>query len=297
VIQIAGSTCLISLPRKWITDHHINKGDELNIDPQGHKIILSTDTEFVPKKMIISCGKFGKFHPNQLSAVYHMGYEEVEIEYSDHATLPSVQQRINNCIGYEIVDQGDNFCRIKTISKASIEEFDQILRKVFLLLLSMGKNCTDIMDKKDYTKLKEVKVLEITNNKLTDFCKRVINVNGYKDHSKITVMYSIATYLEMMADEYRDICDALANKKTKISPKTIEDFKDVNELFNIFYQSFYKFSAEKVEEVFEKAQPLRKKLLEKMTNADAEEMLLLHSLSNILSLIYEMATANLELNL
>ena len=37
VIQIAGSTQLISLPRKWAIRQGIEKGEELNIDEQGNK--------------------------------------------------------------------------------------------------------------------------------------------------------------------------------------------------------------------------------------------------------------------
>ena len=45
VIQIANSTQLISLPRKWTIQHNIKKGDELDVQEDGSKIILSTDFE------------------------------------------------------------------------------------------------------------------------------------------------------------------------------------------------------------------------------------------------------------
>lgn len=297
VIQIAGSTSLISLPKPWIIKMGIKKGDELDLEEQGNKMVVSTEKSNAPKTLTISPDKFGKFHKNYLSAAYHIGFEDIEIIYDDATTLKKVQERLVNCIGYEIVNQGDNFCNIKSISQVSLTEFNQILRKVFLLIMTMGDNIVEVIKEKKYSKLDEVKILEVTNNKLTDFCKRVLNVSGYNDYSKLTVLYTIVMYLEQVADEYRDICDALMDRKTKVSPKLISEFNEVLLLFNEFYESFYKFERGKIEQVFSKAQPFRDKLLLRIKSAEPDERIVLHSLSNVVSQIYEMATANLSLNM
>ncbi len=297
IIQIAGSTHLISLPKPWVVRRGIKKGDEMDLEEQGSKIIITAETNGAPTKIRISPEKFGKFHPNYLSAAYHMGYEDVEILYDDTETLEKIYERISNCIGFEIVNQGDNFCRIKTISHVSLSEFDQILRKVFLLLITMGDNIIDVLDQGKYAKLKEVRILEVTNNKLTDFCKRVLNVRGYKDYNKLTLIYSIVMYLEQVADEYRDVCDVLMTRKTKISPHVLAEFKEVNRFFKEFYESFYKFENNKIEAVFDKAKPFRERLYLRMQKAGPDERLVLHSLLNVVSQVYEMATANLALNM
>ena len=41
VIQIADSTQLISLPRKWSLAHGIKKGDELEITEKGRQLTVS----------------------------------------------------------------------------------------------------------------------------------------------------------------------------------------------------------------------------------------------------------------
>ncbi|MBW2965188.1 AbrB/MazE/SpoVT family DNA-binding domain-containing protein, partial [Candidatus Woesearchaeota archaeon] len=138
IIQIAGSTHLVSLPKNWIKQMGLKKGEELDVLEQGNKVIVSTDSSTAPTKLVISPERFGKFHPNYLSAAYHAGFEDVEIQYNDEKTAEKIRERITNCIGYEIVNQGENFCRIKSISHVSTSEFDQILRKVFLLLITMG---------------------------------------------------------------------------------------------------------------------------------------------------------------
>ena len=41
VIQIADSTQLISLPRKWAQKFNIKKGDELEVEEHDNKIVVS----------------------------------------------------------------------------------------------------------------------------------------------------------------------------------------------------------------------------------------------------------------
>ena len=44
VIQIANSTQLISLPRKWTQKYNIRKGDELEVEEDGDRILVHTET-------------------------------------------------------------------------------------------------------------------------------------------------------------------------------------------------------------------------------------------------------------
>ena len=69
------------------------------------------------------------------------------------------------------------------------------------------------------------------------------------------------------------------------------------ELFKEFYESFYKFEKGKIEHVFSRAEPLRSKIVQKMAKAGPDERMVLHSLGNVVGEVYEMATANLELNI
>jgi len=297
VIQIAGSTCLVSLPKAWITKHNVKKGAELEVQEQGNKILISTEQSQSLPKLIIDQARFGKFHPNYLSAAYHMGFDDVEISFSDPKELEAIQERINACIGYEIVNQTSTVCSIKSVSEVSIDEFNQMLRKVFLLLINMGENSMELLSKGDFARLSEVTVLENTNNKLTDFCKRVLNKKGYSEHNKLTTIYAICMYLERVADEYRDICKALVDKKDKISPAVLNDFKEVNQIFADFYSYFYTSDRAKLERIFFSAPQMRNKLLEKMSKAKPADMIVLHASSNILNEVYEMSTATVELHI
>jgi len=52
VIQIADSTQLVSLPRKWALKHGIKKGDELNIEEKGSELLVSVEKGEVKLKKL-----------------------------------------------------------------------------------------------------------------------------------------------------------------------------------------------------------------------------------------------------
>lgn len=45
VIQIAGSTQLVSLPRAWAKKNNIIKGQEIEVQEDGDKIIITASSE------------------------------------------------------------------------------------------------------------------------------------------------------------------------------------------------------------------------------------------------------------
>lgn len=258
---------------------------------------ISTENITKTEKCVVDETKFGKFHKNYLSCAYHIGFDDVEIIYKDPKTLKDVQDRILNCIGYEIVDQGSNFCNIKSISNVSYSEFDQILRKVFLLLITMGKNILGNIKRNQLSYLNETKVLEITNNKLTDFCKRVLNKKGYKEPRYTAVIYTIVNDLEKIGDYYRDICVYLQNKNIKISKELIMLFEEVNDYFEIYYQLFYKWDDKNMEIINTKCEIISEKIIKQMEKENPKESIVLHYLLNIVLEVYEMALPYVEMKL
>src|SRR3989338_2463651 len=77
--------------------------------------------------------------------LYRMGYDEIKVVFNDPITkhlrkneavtvISVLHKEANRLIGYEIIQQRDNFVVIKDISTTSIKEFDNVLRRIFLLL-------------------------------------------------------------------------------------------------------------------------------------------------------------------
>ena len=248
IVKLGTATLVVSLPSKWTKKFDLKQGDELNIEEQEKALVISTEKEFGVEKASLDITKLNEFFVGRaLSAIHKSGYDEVEIHYEDPKVLPLIQKGIEKTfLGYEIIDQTEKSCLIKCITKSLDEEFDAILRRIFLVTISLGKNSLEIIKKGNLGNLKEVLTLEETNNKLTNFCERMINKGKYPNFKKATFMYCIAWQLEKIADDYKYLCQYLSESKIKLSKELIEIYEKVNQMMEVFYDMFYKFDEEKL---------------------------------------------------
>ncbi len=251
VIQIAESTQLISLPRKWCIANNIKKGDELEVEEQGSQILVSAKDE-APKveKITIDAGEYGLFTLRSIAAIYKAGYDEVEIRFKSAENLEQLPKFLNEDLpGYEVFDHSEHRYLIKTISKEAPEEFDPALRRIFLMAVSMGQSISAVLKepKSDIHKLNNIIAMEITINRLCNFCQRLLNKKGYKLYKKTSFIYTIIWEIEKYCDELKYIAQFMReHPKAKFGTESIELFEQSTTLFELFYNEFYKFNESSV---------------------------------------------------
>lgn len=272
IIQIAGSTHLVSLPKSWIIKNNVKKGQEVEVSEEYDRIIV-TAGEGAPEETIkLDTRDMKRFIFRMLMAVYKSGYDQVELIINDPVMLTTLSRQINTMLpGFEIVDQQNDHVTIKNISRVLDSEFDIILRKIFLVLKSIGKNTHESLSAKDYSKLEEVLILEQTCARFCNFCERIVNKTGYKDIKKVTFLYSVVHELGKLSNEYRYLCKYLSEQPhAKITPETLALIDDSNQLYSHVYELFYKFDHEKVSPIAEKRERIIKdcNALFKNKNAD-----------------------------
>ncbi|MDP2749866.1 MAG: AbrB/MazE/SpoVT family DNA-binding domain-containing protein [Nanoarchaeota archaeon] len=289
VIRLAGKTHVVSLPSKWVKQFNIKKGEELDIEERGNKLVISTEKDLKRDSITIDTDKIGLFNKNYISFAYQKGYDEVELRYDGQDVFNLIRERVNDLMGYEIVDHGKDHCRIKNVSQLLDSEFDIMLRRSFLVTLDMAETCVDFIAKKQHDKLKELAYLEKTNNKFTDFCKRLINKKGYHEIDKSALIYAILRDIEEVADQYKYICKHGYETKVNLSKETIALFEEVNSYFRTLYELFYKFDKNKASKIVFKKKDLMNKLQElffKTKNND--EKLIIHHLMCLTEAVFNM---------
>ncbi|MBU0628606.1 MAG: AbrB/MazE/SpoVT family DNA-binding domain-containing protein [Nanoarchaeota archaeon] len=259
VIQIANSTQLISLPRKWAIQHGIKKGDELEIKEEGSKIIVSTEKDYKVKVIEMNIDGWGIMVPRLIHALYKKGVEEIKVNFSSEEDMGAVQSALGKeAVGYEITNQGNNFCEIKHIS-GELEEFESILKRTFLLLVSMSEQTLESIKKNNFNSLMNIAFLEEANNRFTTACRRFLNKGGEIKYFPRGPMYYILEGMENLADQYKYLCKhlySLGKKNNKrespISKNVINSFENVHAMLNRFYELFYKFDKNKLIEIAKK---------------------------------------------
>lgn len=252
VIQLAGRTLLVSLPSKWVDANNVKKGDELDLVEDGHRIIVNTDkSSTVSETKELNADEVGSLITRYIFALYKKGIDEIKVKYSDPKVGELIRDEIlGETVGYEIVSQTPKSCVIKLITSGSITEFDSLLRRNFLILLSMAEETLASIKNKDLEHLSKTKLLEEPNNRLATICRRSLNKFGSETFGKIGPIYYIVEEMENLADEYSFLCNNLygmrnSGAKSMIRPEVIAIFEKINNMLRTFYEAFYKFDVNK----------------------------------------------------
>lgn len=276
VIQHGPSTLVISIPSAWVKKYNINKGDELNIDDIGKKIIIKTENKEESQIKEISYEDYPNMISRVIHAYYKNGTDQIVIKFKDQKSISEIQKSLNKeTVGYEIIEQKRNHCIIRQIAPA-LGDYKTLLRRTFLSLISFSEEISESIKSDDIGRLKDALILEETNNRLTTMIRR--NINKSETEEKMTgPLYYIVEDLENLCDEFKYMLLYLIEKKnTACSKEVMEIYDNVTVLLKEYYKLYYKFDERYVVNISEKRKSLIKKsimMLEKEENANNKIML------------------------
>jgi phosphate uptake regulator len=278
VIKQGHNTLTVTLPSDWTKKHKISPGDELELDEKPQGLFLTTEKKLkenaradfdITDMDIPTIWKY-------FMAVYREGYDEVKVYFDSmktldfpykfithHRTSPkatkqskefkkrsvttSLQGFVDRFIGYEIVEHGKDYILIKDLGGITSKEFDNSLRRVFLLIQQMAEETLEALTTGDTSLLDSIHDIDINLDKFHDYCIRVLNKIGNKDPEKKSLYFTTLYLIEMMGDEFKNIAihltqDFSEGKFQNIIPLA----KFVKEQIDAYYDLYYKFDKEKI---------------------------------------------------
>ncbi len=245
----------MSLPRQWAKRNNIQKGQDVEVQEDGDRVIISTDSSTKFVKVDFDISDMGEMTQRVIESYYRAGVDEMRITYDDPKMIDKIHASLASdiMIGEEIINQSANSCTLRYVA-GSLEEFESILRRTFLLLINMSDETVRLIKEERYDMLNSLDILERTNNRMTSACRRIMNKNPSKCTltSKIGPIYVIVEILEKLADEYKYIGNhysRLAKSRTKLNSKAVELFELANSMVRLYYELFYKFDVKKLEKM------------------------------------------------
>ena len=254
VIQIANSTQLISLPRKWSQKYGVKKGDELEVEENGNKFIVSTEGDIGGKNIEVNPPHLKNITERYITTAFRVGIDEVKINFHTEEN-PELLEYISKTldgqtIGFEIVSQEKNFFIIKDLSGGDSTSFDTAIRRSFILLNSMAADSLDFIKNKDVNNLRDIYFRDRSINKFTNFCGRLLLKKGQFDSKQTAFHYHFVRSLEALADQYSLMCIYYSDKLTMVNKKVFEVYKEINGNLLEFYELFYKYDKVKLGDLF-----------------------------------------------
>ncbi len=311
IVKHGSNTLTVSLPAKWCKRFNIKNGDEIDVEEQGRSILLKTEgTCNLLTKVINIDGLNQELIWRSFISAYREGYNEIILKFSDIGktydvslsslrilekrlkmrTMEIIHDVVSRCIGMEIIEQEKNFCIVKDLGETSQKEFENTLRRVFLLLISVAEESLNGVKEKSESLEYSVVSIDVNIDRFSDFCMRVLNKIGYKDSNKTNKLYAIIIILEMLGDDYKKIVINFSESKNKeIRPKLINLYEEINKLLNMFYEFFYKFDNKKAMDIYEKNEQINEytKTINKLNELEVRILGLLFKIrTEIADLVY-----------
>lgn len=250
VVAQGNQSLTLTLPIKWVREQQIKAGDEVDVNHSGSELIISKGT---PKRggtvqiNVTTATNNSKLLRSLIFGAYRSGADEIEIHFEALElvdrdmgrvkTIKYIQDTVNLLIGVSIVEQTKNFCRIKDITGASEEEFDNILRRTFLLILSIGEQSLKAFEEKDKEAFADVPLIYESIRKFTEYCMRLLGKYEYKEHENTGHFYATVICFDDISDAYRHLTKHFAT--SKLSPDVIKAFRDLNYFMRAVYEWFY----------------------------------------------------------
>lgn len=281
VIQLGTNSLLVSLPSSWVKNHGIRKGDEVEVNETQSSITV-TSSQTAKRNRTLALADNPELAARQINIAYKRGIDELEVQYENPKAYAAALEQLKNLIGFEVVESGKRRAIIKNIATGDAGDFTTVLRRAFLTLIEMSESAEECAAKNSKEAAGHLKVAEFNIDRLTDFCKRLLNKQGMDDTAATTMNYGILKDIERMADHYA----ALAESKTPRNAASI--LGESRAQLRVLYELYYSFDHAKAGRYIEKAKQLEEsaKPLLKSKNPLAA-----HHIMGIIRLLNEMSWA------
>ncbi|MFW9844140.1 MAG: PhoU domain-containing protein [Candidatus Thorarchaeota archaeon] len=184
-IQITGgSSYIVSLPKDWIENQGINKGDQVALYPQPDgslRISSSLVEEESSTTKIIEVDKDS--NPRHifrlLIASYIVGYSQIIVTAKKNITLPiheCVSDFTQRMIGPEIVEESSKSITIKDLLNPIEMPFEKTARRMHLLVTNMMTKVMTALENREPSLASVVRTRDIDVNRLHWLVGRQLNL-------------------------------------------------------------------------------------------------------------------------
>ena len=275
IIKQGHNTLTVTLPSDWVKKLNLNAGDEIDLQEKDSSLIINGHEKLKDKKAVIDITNFTipllwrffqgayragndeikiNFDPNKKDYEDAFHYYTTQFDYSklgeklaNKPAIAMMQGLVDRFIGMGIIETGKNYCIVREMGEPAIKEFDNSLRRIFLVIIQLFERIIEAIEKgeiKDAGLCKEIHTIDLNVDRFVDYCCRILNkINTSFPESKKMLLFSTLYLLELAGDEFKYIGKHLALAKKPVK-EVLPLAYMVKGHFETFYNLFYKFTRE-----------------------------------------------------
>jgi len=272
IIRQGHNTLTITLPSEWVKKLNLHDKDEIEVVEKDNLLILNADENLKEKSTVIDITDFTIpllwryfqaayrsgcdeikviFDPNKKEYENAFHYYTTQFQYANlgeiipkSTALALIQSIVDRFLNIAIIHTGKGYCIIKEMGEPTTKEFDNSMRRIFLVIFQMFDRLIDVIKEKEYGEpsiCKEIHTIDLNIDKFVDYCCRIMTkIESSFSVNKKNLLFSTLFNLELLGDEFKYIGKHLAvsNKNLDCLLPLIEKVK---EHFEVYYKLFYKF--------------------------------------------------------
>jgi phosphate uptake regulator len=308
VIKQGNNTLTITLPRQWCEKFNVKGGDEIDLTESEKSIIISnTDATLQMDSITLDISNVDKTTAAiWIQGLYRYGYDSMTVSSSSQL-LPhyridkdvSISKIIHDIasrfIGSEIISSSASSFQIKRIAQESQEEFENVLRRIFLLLKEMMEVFIESLEKKSIEGLESIELHHVNIKKFINYSLRLLNKFGHIKAKKTSFYFSIIQYLSKIDDLIKNSARYIIKYKFEIGLKAINHVKNIHNSIKLYYEMFYSYGLKKVSSLNEWRDSIRNGFLSKVKDLSKDEIVIVSGLMQIVELLLDMTELRMAL--
>jgi phosphate uptake regulator len=250
LVKQGAATLMVSLPSSWLKRLNLGKGDEIDLNEEGSRLVISREGVKKGKETEISLtGQTETGIRTLITNAYRSGYDTVKIKFDNEGQVAVIRDVIKDyLLGYDITKMGKSTCVVANITEPSPEQFDTLMRKIFFnireLIRTTGKRLKGMQAAAGY------RDFALRVHQYDSFCRRV----AAKRQKEIKDMGLFWAFQTLVVHGQRDLYHLnrlLDKKQIKASKETIELLAKLEELFDFLVDGYMKKDTSMLEKVHE----------------------------------------------
>lgn len=295
LIRLGGSALVISLPSKWSKEQGLKPGQEVEVEPDGAQLRISTGPGAREERTVAL--RFSeedwrgprpeKYVQRMLAAAYKQGADKIIIECDSKKILDYIEQRIEGFIGIEIIDQQRGKLVIRSLVEGLEMEFESVLSRAIIMTGHISAETVRAVKESDGLAIDNLLRLERTHNKIIDFAKRMLAKRSAGADDKY--LYSFLVEDERLVDEYKHLLQACRSRPGR---KAVALLAETDAYLQLLLDVVRRQDPAQIRALSGAYLPLREKLRSLL--AEREDAQVLLHLHNIVVKAYEMGETVLE---
>ena len=236
IIQLSPTTKVVSLPSAWLSRNNVKKGDSVNIEESGNKILIETMKQGSKSMTADLTSLEEDLLWTAIDSFYMLGYSHIELRLT-----PEQKKLMAKIVKYfpmlMIASETKTTLELNAVSNNLEMDFDKTIQHVRHMTNNIFDEAFGMIDRKDWASLSKIKKMDYDLNIYISMCFRHLN-NGKIDNAISWAQF--VKLLELYADR---ICMLfkIISKSAAISRSDIIIIRKIQGLYDGLFRLLNKF--------------------------------------------------------